>query len=90
MKIKKKNDDIDTRVVASQLINTDGYGKATIRLKVEWEKKAISAYIVELYYMVEHKERFITLRRFPTLLRAFRSYRRFVNLSDEIESGYSA
>lgn len=87
MKLKKnKNDDIETRVVSSQLINTDGYGKATIRLKVEWEKKAISAYTVEL----QKRGRFIILRRFPTLLRAFRSYRRFVNLSDEIESGYSA
>lgn len=80
--MKKSN---RTMVIASQKAYIDGMGESVLRLiAVEDEKSGSVEFIVSAI-----KGNIIRyLRRFPTLLRALRSYRRYVNLSDEIKMGY--
>ena len=82
MKRKTKNNKnrIDLSIAKAHL---DGYGEGVLALSKSLLDK-------EKPFMVSfsNENGDTLLRRFPNILRAVRSYRRYILLSDEIENGF--
>ena len=76
-----------TEIMSCPVIDED-YNESVLTLSVERTKKKGRIFILEK--VTENKKRDVILRIFPEneCLRAVRSFRRFVLLSDEIKAGY--
>ena len=75
--------------IAAQKAFVEGVGECILMLKCSKMGEMAKEFFVSCVTIRKRKYgKEKCLRRFPTMLRAVRSYRRFVNLSDEVEKGY--
>lgn len=71
--------------LAAEKVELDGYGKGILNLSASQEVKGLTDFTIGFTSLAKKKQEQVLLRKFTNnLLKAVRSYRRFVLLSDEI------
>lgn len=66
-------------------VELDGYGKGILNLSASQDGKGLTDFMIGFTSLTRKKPEHVLLRKFTNnLLKAVRSYRRFVLLSDEI------
>ena len=71
--------------LTAEKVELDGYGKGILNLSASHEGRGKTDFTIGFTSLVKRKPEQVLLRKFTNnLLKAVRSYRRFVLLSDEI------
>lgn len=90
----KSGDSVKRLVLAAQNAWIEGVGEVLLYLDAVSEDGGTADEFTVGYANTKHlshgKSVRFCIRRFPSVLKALRSYRRFVNLSDEVRLGYGA
>lgn len=74
-------------IMVQKGLHIDGFGEGTLILEVVYsEKKCHNEFTIDFLYDNRRKKK--SLRRFESCLRAVRSFRRYVLLSDEVKMGF--
>ena len=89
----KSGDSVKRLVLAAQNAWIEGVGEVLLYLDAVSEDGGTAEEFTVGYAntkRINGKPVRFCVRRFPSVLKAIRSYRRFVNLSDEVRLGYGA
>lgn len=89
----KSGDSVKRLVLAAQNAWIEGVGEVLLYLDAVSEDGGTAEGFTVGYVnakRINGKQVRFCVRRFPSVLKALRSYRRFVNLSDEVRLGYGA
>ena len=77
-----------TVTLSSERAVIDGYGDGVLMLsRIIKAKEGEYAFLIT-FSPLENFQGAIVLRRFPSILRAVRSYRRYILMSEEVKNGY--